>query len=795
MRTKHSRAFCIPCIALTKGSFLKIVLTMFCMVIAMNLSAQSTGSIKGRVLDKNEVPVPNMNVILLGTSNITTTDNNGQFSFDNINSGTYSIQVSSIGFESQVQEVSVKNDQTSDIAFEIYEKVSELGRVEVIGRKVSYVEPLSSISTRTSIPLKDLAQSVQAIPRTILNEQQAFKLNEGYRNAAGILEVNTLNDYVIRGFRKGKTNFLMNGQMGAMTYENPPMLFNAEKVEVLRGPSAILFGYATPGGVVNFITKKPLDVYYNNINISGGSFNTFHFQSDFTGPLNKKKTLLYRLNVGYENAGNPVDHLQVEYLAVAPSLMWKISDKTSLLSEFSYMKDNRTICYENGYPAFNGDVFSVKQSLAVHEPDDYSERDGYQMQLNFKHYFSKNVIFNTLVNYNKIKADAEYLITWDSPDENGDLPRVIERMTQDHDIISVNTYLENNFSIGSVKNKVLAGVDFYYYSEAYPNYKNASAPSINIFRPVYGTVDKANCPNDIYDTDVWEYKTRTFAGYIQDHITISEKIKGVIGVRFEDYHYKMIYEEGGEAYNDTSDAFSCVPRLGLIYQPTKNLSLYGSYSVGFEPQKSNYPNNGGPFDPETSSQYEVGIKSDLFNKRIMTTLALYDIIKENVLTPDKNDPTGRKRVQKGQVKSKGVELSITGNITDNWSILFNYAYNNIEVTKSNVESEVGKTFGNAPKNISNLWTTYKVNNGVLKGLKFGGGFRYVDKRIPYTLDDLTLPAYTIVDGMISYTIKNATISFNIYNIADKEHVLGAYSSWQLRPGTPRSIRIGFNYTF
>lgn len=770
-----------------------LFLTVVCILLALQLSAQSKCTITGQVLDKNEQPVANLNVTLLGTSNVTTTKSDGKFTFTDINPGTYSIQVSSIGYESQVQLVSVKTGETTDISFEIYEAVAELENVVVTGKRTSYIEPLSAISTRTSVPMMDLAQSVQAIPRSVLNEQQAFKLNEGYRNAAGIVEVNTLNDYVIRGFRKAKTNFLMNGQMGSMNYENPPMLFNIEKVEVLRGPSALLFGYAAPGGIVNVITKKPLDTYYNNVNISGGSFNTFHFQSDFTGPLNNSKTLLYRLNIGYENAGNHVDFLKMKYFAISPSLLWKISDKTSLLTEFSYMRDDRTLCYENGYPSFEGDVFAVPQSLAVHEPDDYSDRDAYQIQLNVKHYFCENIIFNTLLNYNKVKADAEYLITWDGPDENGDLPRVIERMKQNHDILSVNIFLENNFNIGKVENKLLVGLDHYYLSESYPDYKNASAPPINIFRPVYGLVDKANSPNDIYNSTVWDYKTRTYSAYVQDHITFTQKFKGVLGLRYEKYDYKTRYEDSGIVDNDTCNTHAWVPRVGLIYQPIKDFSVYGSYSVGFEPQRSNYPYNGGPFDPETSYQYEIGVKTDLFNKRIMTTLAFYDIVKENVLTPDPSDP--RKRVQTGQVKSKGIEFSLTGNITKNWAILFNYAYNHIKVTKSNREGEVGNTFGNAPKNLANLWTTYHFKSGTLNGLKFGGGFRFVDKRFPYTMEDITLPAYTVFDGMVSYTVKKATISFNVYNIANKKHILGAYSSWQLRPGNPRTLRIGLDYTF
>lgn len=771
-----------------------IALVLGVVLFSMNLYGQN-GTITGTVVDRNNVPLPGMTVSILGSGRMVSTDGKGYFQIANVRPGTFSIQVSSLGYESQEQIVSVKAGQTTNILFEIYEQTSELEEAVVIGRK-SYIEPLSAISTRTSVPLKDVAQSVQAIPRAVLNEQQAFKLNEGYRNAAGILEVNTLNDYLIRGFRKGKTNFLMNGQMGSMNYENPPMLFNVEKVEVLRGPSALLFGYAAPGGVVNVITKKPLATRYNNVNISGGSFNTFHFQSDFTGPFNQSKTLLYRLNVGYENAGNSVDFLKIKTFAIAPSLLWKIGDKTSLLAEFAYTRDDRTLCYENGYPAFNGDVFAVKQTLAVHEPDDYSHRDAFQTQLHFKQYLKENIIFNTLVNYNKVNANAEYLITWDGPDENGDLPRVIERMKQDHDILSVNAYMEANFSIGSVKNQVLAGADFYYFIESYPDYKNASASSINIFHPVYGTVDKAAQPNDIYDSSIWEYRTKTYAGYVQDNITFTEKLKGVVGLRYEQYHYTMRYVEGDYDETDPSDASAWIPRAGLIYQPVKNVSLYGSYSVGFEPQKSNYPNNGGPFDPEISSQFEIGVKSELFNKRLITTVALYDITKQNVLTPDPDDPSGRKRVQKGEVKSKGVEFSLTGNISENWSVLFNYAFNDIKVTKSNRPEEIGQAFGNAPKNLMNLWTSYRIGGGALAGLKVGGGFRFVDKRIPYSLEQLTLPAYTVFDGMVSYDIsKNATVSFNLYNIANTEYVLGAYSSWQLRPGYPRSFRIGLDYSF
>lgn len=773
----------------------KFILTAICLILGVNLFAQSEGKIIGSAKDREKNPLRNMSVFILGTNIGTTTNDEGNFEFSKLPNGTYSIQISSVGFQSQVQIVTIKSNQTVNVVFEIYEKSSELQEVIVTGQKNSYIEPLSSISTRTSVPLKDVAQSVQAIPRTILNEQQAFKLNEGYRNAAGILEVNTLNDYVIRGFRIAKTNFLMNGQMGSMTYENPPMLFNAEKIEVLRGPSALLFGYAAPGGIVNFITKKPLENPYYNVNISGGSFNTFRLQSDFSSSLNKNKTLLYRLNIGYENAGSFVDFQKNETFSIAPSLTWKISSKSILNFELTYLKDDRTINYENGIPSYNNNVFAVPLSFAVHEPNDYSKRNAYQTQMNFKHYFKENIIFNTLINYNKVKANAEYLITYDVPDNSGNLPRAIERLNQDHDILSINNYLETNFSIGKVKNKVLTGIDFYSFSETYPNYKMASASSINIFHPIYGTVDKDNLPNDVYNSTIWEYKTKTFAGYIQDHIEFSDKLKGVIGLRYEKYDYKTRFDDNGTFYNDTSNTSAIIPRLGLIYQPVKDISIYGSYSVGFEPQKSNYPNSGGPFDPETSTQYELGIKSDLFNKRLISTLALYNITKQNVLTPDLTDPTGRRRVQTGEVQGKGIELNLTGYITNNWAILFNYAYNETVITKTNKALDLNKTLGNAPKHLSNLWTTYKFSDGIFKGLKFGGGFRYVSDRVPYSRADLKLPAYTILDGMVSYTYNKVTLSLNVNNITNKEHILGSVSSEVLRPGTPRNMRIGLNYTF
>ena len=560
----------------------------------------STFKIEGLIVDAQNKPISGLLVEIMNTKLSATTQKDGMFVLSDVPIGKYKLKISGKNVETTIKEIAVGKNGIESLKYTVYMK-RVLEEVTVWGYLGSYLENVSEGGSRVPIPIKNNPQSVQVITQQVIQEQQAFTLNEAYRNAAGIIQVNTLNDYVIRGFRIGKNNFLVNGQSGSMYFENPPFLFNAESIEVIRGPSSVIYSFAAPGGMVNYVTKKPLNRKFIDVNMSGGSFETFRFHVDLNTPLNHKTTTLFRINIGYENAGSFVDFLKNRSFFISPIFSFKLSKKISIISEFSYLRDNRTINYENGIPAFDNNIFAVPFSFAIHEPTDFSNKNSIQLQSTVKYKLNKKIDLNLGINYNKVEGDAEYHITFDVPDSTGDIPRGIEVLKQDHSFYSINFHSNYQLNFREIKNKITFGVDYIDFHEDYPNYKLKDANPINFLKPVYGNL--SDIPSYIYNSSFWYYKTKSLGIYLQDYFAFGKKVKGIIGIRFDDYKYNTSFDDAGTEYPDKSSIFTIIPRFGLVYEPISKISVYGNFYQGFETQRSNYFSVGGTFTAEKSTHF------------------------------------------------------------------------------------------------------------------------------------------------------------------------------------------------
>lgn len=292
-----------------------------------------------------------------------------------------------------------------------------------------------------------------------------------------------------------------------------------------------------------------------------------------------------------------------------------------------------------------------------------------------------------------------------------------------------------------------------------------------------------------------KFTYNTAGAYAQDLITLSEKFKALLGLRYTNYfmRYKSFDDAGDVVYDERPDVTeSLTPRAGLVYQPTKTASFYADYNRGFIPQYSNERKFGGPFDPETSHQFEVGYKGDYLKNRLHTTLALYHITKRNVLKyyEDEALPDGYGYKPLQQVISRGVEIGLSGSISNELSAIANFSYNKTEISRSDDPAEEGTGFYNAPGAVANGWLSYSFRKTALKGLVAGFGISYVGKRTAYFGE---APAYTTMDAMVGYRFQNFTFQLNANNLLDEKYVLStSYSDYT--PGTPRNLLLTLSYS-
>jgi iron complex outermembrane receptor protein len=268
-----------------------------------------------------------------------------------------------------------------------------------------------------------------------------------------------------------------------------------------------------------------------------------------------------------------------------------------------------------------------------------------------------------------------------------------------------------------------------------------------------------------------------------------------MGVRYEYYTDFANYKTATEAKTHSS---AWLPRFGLVYTATKNINIYSTYVMGYNPQTAatlSNPNAGGPFDPVKSNMIEVGAKSSWFNDRLSVTTSVYQIEQSNTLYNANVAGQPDLLRQVGKERSRGIEFDVTGRISLNWSVLASYAYNDAKITDSTIPAEVGMQKPNAPRHMANIWTRYNLARGPLSGLGLGLGANYVDRRSLSINLAQSIPNYTLVDAALFYTIGKMQLQFNANNITGKKYWVGGYDYIRLFPGTPRNYLLTMSYSF
>ncbi|NJK49294.1 TonB-dependent siderophore receptor [Candidatus Gracilibacteria bacterium] len=663
----------------------------------------------------------------------------------------------------------------------------------VTGEQDGYRVPNATTATRTDTPIRDIPQSIQVVPRQVLEDRGVRRELEALETVSGVVDIQAnLFDaggvVNIRGFQSNTR--LRNGLASeGIFYIAPIPIGTVEQVEVLKGPASVLFGAVEPGGVVNYVTRQPLPEPNYKIGFEAGNYGLYQPTIDLSGPLTQDKSVLYRLIASYQGGGNYKDEVPVnnQRISIAPSITFNIGDRTSLNLYYEYDKYRLTPSAE---PLLSDGSLIPRNIYPLYfsSQDNESHRIGYALN----HRFSESWQLRHNLSINLVKSSLASLEYTNLLEDRFLTDFFGLTVSGKDEVYAGQIDLVGNFRTGSISHQLLAGFDLTRQLSYYGDFSNTfDLPPLDIRNPNYD-VPLPELPFLPFGS---LRINQSYGVYLQDQIAFSDNLKMLIGGR-----YDWLTDENGPIDGDRTSqndgAFS--PRIGLVYQPNQNVSLYASYSQSFRPSIGQNPDSR-PFEPTRGTQYEVGVKADFLNGKLSTTLALYNLTKTNVLTPDPDPELARQgfQVQVGEQRSRGVELDVAGEILPGWKVIASYAFTDAEVTADNsTPSTVSQPLRGVPKHQASLWSTYTIQKGDLQGLGFGLGLFYVGERQDNFGNSAQLASYLRTDAALYYRRNGFNAAINVRNLFNTDYVSSPnFGTLFINRGTPLTIVGSISWEF
>ncbi len=786
-----------------KISFL-FILPILLNCASINLFAQKS-VITGRIFSQNNIPAY-VTVQLKRQKKITETDNDGYFKLANVEPIEDTLVITSAESQTKLIGVNPLPGETRDLGnIALSFNVTQLQDIEVKGRTThSYKSDYSFLGTKTESASIDIPQSISSITKELIQDRMDFTLKDVANEAAGVNNYSGYDDYSIRGF-KAENARLINGLRGYNTTYTSAMLVNVERVEVVKGPSATLYGNCDPGGTINLVTKKPLPTQQTEINIGGGTWDHYRVSGDVTGPLNSNKTFLYRLNAGYDKTNSFRNQYFAKSYEAAPSLSFVPNDKIQLNVDFSLSNINTKL--DRGQPGFQNSysLQSTPVSLIASQPGDYLHETDYATNVLFSYKLNEHINFNSgYLNYITQQNVAEHGV---QSYTTADSVNLYFSKWDYHTVTNtISNYFTFRFNTGKFTHQLLAGYDYirskveldqeYYEDRNLFSEGSGIAATFSLKNPTYiaRPVNKysvSDYESDATDVDATVYHTHGI--YLQEQISV-HKWKLLLGLREE--MYRAGDDEADSTENDDDEENVFLPRVGLVYELKPNASLYASYNKGFDPFEASTSTQlfDAPFKPITSESFEAGAKANFFHNKASASIALYQLTLHNVAVNANNIANPDLYIQQGEDRSRGIETEINGNILTNLSVATSYSYCVAKVIKSKIASQEGMLVENAPKNESSSWIKYTFISGSLKNFSIAAGHSQVSRR--NTLEQgLTLPGYIILNAGLRYAYKKFDIALNLNNIMNKTYWIGAYNNVNKWPGASRNFMMTAGYKF
>ena len=800
----------------------------------------ASAEIRGQITDNNGNPISEATISVKGQKRAVRTKANGYFTLSVLPSGETTIVVHAIGYAAQQRTLKLTNKNYQGVDFVLQERSDALPTVDVMGRREqSYKNSVSFVGTKTATALKDVPQSINYVTKELILDQGAITVNDVVRNMSGVNPYSFYNDFSIRGFRAtGNRNSgnLVNGMRTQTSLWRQSSLANIERVEVIKGPASALFGNAAPGGVINRVTKKPLDVARHSVTLTTGSFGTTRAYTDLTGPLNDKKTLLYRLNLGYENTDGFRDLQGLTSYIVAPSFTYRASEKTQLNIDMTYVNHQGKL--DRGVAVFgDGSLFSRPISATQSAANDYLRENSVNLSFALSHRLAQGLLFNSTYLFSSYDEDllehSQDNAFVKKADGKDNPSLVLMRVTQRQRHFrnnNFNNYLTWDVTTGAMKHKLLVGYDHFNtqlapgssYIEAggYLLRNGGTAKTFNVKKSSDYLLDenknpRTNVPafdlnssagNRYQDISKYIYESKdvkpsdqyTNGVYLQEQLTW-HKFQMLLGARMEWFTDVMQNKNGSESKTH-QHAFT--PRVGLVYSVVPSTNVYATWIRGFEPQSvavQSNPGSGGPFDPVESELWEIGAKGEYLNKRLSVTTALFSLRQKNTLYNAGVSGQPDLMVPIGEELSRGVEFDVSGRILPYWSIMANYAFNVAEISKApEGTKDLNLQRPGTPRHSANLWTKFIVPTGMLRNLGIGVGLNGVSERkgqVGRRENVVAYPGYALLNLALYYKVQEVQIQVNLNNALNKQYYISGYDRLRSFPGAPRNINLTINYRF
>ncbi|QQM26162.1 TonB-dependent siderophore receptor [Elizabethkingia sp. M8] len=693
------------------------------------------------------------------------------------------------------------------------------------------------LSTKSNLTVMETPQPIAIVTHEIIEQQQAKQLSDVLQNVNGIYVTssrgNSQDSFGGRGFILGNDNILKNGaRVNSGVF---PEVSGLERVEVLKGANAMLYGNTAAGGIINMVTKKPRFQTGGSFSLSGGSWNTYKPTFDVYGPISKD--VAFRLNGNYETAKSFRDHVSSEKIYLNPSILFNIGKKSQLIVEGDYLINNFTPDFGIGSITNKDGSYSMNTLLPRNAflGANWQYQDVKQASTNitFNHQISNNWSLNVITSYQNYTKDyfSTERVQWEY-DKNNRLnwKRPLNKTYNEQNYTSFQANVNGEFNTGKINHKVLIGADSDYGAADSYTYFNPSNNKTYGTGYIYGT-GGGNGILYLDDTSTWSsgsipasaiqdrnrIRTRRVGIYVQDFISLSKEFKVLAGLRWSyiqnmptiNTNFRTNTKKLVDNSSTSDQALS--PKVGLVYMPNDNLSLFATYTNSFS-ANTGYDINRSTLKPTTIDQYEVGVKKNLWNNAIAVNLSAYQILYKNYYqTAELNaggqpnsDPNMKEFA--GKMRSHGVELDITGNPSKNLSLIGGISYNNSVYldTPDNFGYVENQRIVRTPATTANLSAFYTLPK-YIKGLKIGASFYYIGDRLAGWNDTkatnnsrngvsriFTLKDYTTFALSMGYDWKKFSIQAKVNNLFDTVNY-NVHENYSVNPIAPRNYYFTLTY--
>lgn len=762
-------------------------------------------SLTGTITTSDGQKAAMVNIQVKGQNgNTTHSDSQGNYSLTNISGTRSTIVVSFVGLKTQEKTVDFSGSGTAVLNFILSENAQELEEVIVSAKKGLNAQPVSV--GKVNINPMDLPQSIAVIGQAVIRDQQSQRLSDVIKNVNGVYlsttRGSTQESFSARGYAFSSTNMFKNGSRvnsGVM-----PEVSSLEKVEILKGSAAILYGNVSPGGIINMVTKQPKFTYGGEFSIRSGSYGLIKPSFDVYGPLSK--TIAFRVNGTYERADSYRDKVQSKRFYINPSVLFKIGKKTELLLQADYLDTDFTPDFGIG-SLDNTKIADVPRSAFFGTSWQYNKAKQTTATATVKHELNNNWNINFTGSYQQYKRDY-YSTERIQADADGDWGRPLNKILSTENYVIGQVDLKGKFNTGKIVHTLLAGVDADNYSTTSFTFNNPTLyDSVNILNPGK-FVQRTDIPAANKVTRAQTPLNR-MGVYVQDLISISAKFKLLAGLRWSQQESRpvtttyLLKDSTAKGIRKKDDAFS--PRVGLVYKPSPTMSAFASYANSFSVNSGTDVFNNA-LSPSIIDQYEIGIKNDFFKGKLSANLTFYKIINNNLaqtaqfaadgITPNNN--TALKELV-GQTTSDGIELDISSQPMKGLNILAGYSYNNMRYTdikpgKGNYIE--GERLVNTPAHTANSSIFYTFQKGKVTGLKIGASAFYIGKRFggwnntqqqAQTYSRLIpVDGFTTVDISAGYTFSRISLMAKVSNLFNTYNYY-VHENYSINPIAPRQI--------